>query len=176
MRELEEYFARDGNPVFVLEAIDLARDHEMPLPMWVVSYLFEAAHESMRILEAARAGELILKEGRVGWPSFRLSQRSGRRQLVSVETDERMFWDVVRATDPVIRTSGEKYYFVMRDKLIMAYDIVAAEWGVDRSTVVRAVTRFLRRARVKLEEDQEEEYIWTMKEFVRCNASLQRGY
>lgn len=170
MRELENHFTQDGNPVHVLKALALARDWEMPLPVWVVNYLFEAAQESMRILDAAKAGDEILKEAELFGRTFGFRKGPGEgswfQQAALVDRDEAMFCDVIRETDPKLETLGQKYRFVPAQKLHMAYDIVAANWGVDRSTVVRAAMRHLRRSQVKLEED-DEECIQTMQEFVR---------
>jgi hypothetical protein len=170
--ELEEHFARDGNPVHACQAIDLANSYEIPMPEWLMTYLAAAMTEIMRILDAARAGEPILKEAELVGRAFGFGKGPGEtgwfQQAALLEDEEQIFWDVVKATNPVIKTSGEKQYFVADEKLDMAYDIVAAEWGVDRSTVARAAARFLRRGRLKWAEDHAE-CISTMQEFVRGN-------
>jgi hypothetical protein len=105
------------------------------MPEWLMTYIAAAMTEIMRILDAARAGEPILKEAELVGRAFGFRKGPGEsgwfQQAVLLEDDEQIFWDVVEATDPVIKTLGEKQYFVAGEKLNMAYDIVAAE-RIDR--------------------------------------------
>ena len=58
-----------------------------------------------------------------------------------------MYWDVIDIVHPIVKAEADTKRIVQANKLDNAYDIVAADWGVSRSTVVKACGRVLERAR-----------------------------
>lgn len=175
IREFKNNYAGEGNPVYVWEAIDFAYRNKRKMPRWVMSYLGAAAKEILSFCEAARTGETTSKQAeRVGKALGFGVKGPGRsdwfQQAALREADEEMFFTVQRVTDPVIEEKQDgKCVFVINQKLDIAYDIVAAERGVDRSTVARACARVLRRwrARATVTSDAELEPVRSMARFVR---------
>ncbi len=174
MRRLEEHFRRDGDPVFVWAALDLARDREMPLPTWVVSYLFDGAHEMMGILDKAMAGELIDDvAARVGHAlgfGNRRGKGGGFARAAMIERDKEMFFDVIDAVRPaeLIEEIDGQWRLTRWWKLNFAYDLVAERWSVHRSVVIKACSRVLQRWRATVSKDdiQLREAISSMRSYI----------
>lgn len=180
IRELEKKYELDGdNPLDVWEAIDWAYRAEIKLPSWVMSYLGAAAREIVEVREAAETGQFLPKQAeRVGRAlGFGVKGR-GRSscfgELALREEDERIYFDVMKITEPIIKKAANgKHRFHAGVKLDFAYDIVAREWGVNRSTVVRACARVLERWRkrvpVNVKDKRELEFVSSMSAHVRLS-------
>ena len=87
-------------------------------------------------LASAARSTLALDEGKLTVSSETL-----------IERDEAMYWYVIDIVHPIVKAEADTKRIVQANKLDNAYDIVAADWGVSRSTVVKACGRVLERAR-----------------------------
>lgn len=158
---LEALFRFDGNPLHVWEAINIALGRvKQPLPGWVNAYLLDGARQILGIRDEAVAD--ILDEG--GADFEKVTDQAGRVgtalgfpnrrgvpshfDAASLDTrNEHIVNDVMRVLRPEIGMDGDGARFSSPEKLDHAYDLVAQQWGLQRSTVVNACRNFLRRWR-----------------------------
>lgn len=175
LRELEATYEFDGNnPLDVWEAIDWACRAGMELPEWIMSYLGAAAGAIVSLCETGqRVPKQAERVGKIlGFGVKGPGRNSCFEELALREDDRQIYFAVSRITRPIIKRSADgKQVFHAGVKLDVAYDIVAREWEVDRSTVVRACSRALQRWRkrmaVNVEDEQELEFVSSMAAHVR---------
>lgn len=164
--ELGDQFSQDDNPLRVWKAIDLACRYGIPLPEWVLTYLAAVAAGLLDAVEQVGAGyppKDLAKhiQQTLGFSGSR-GQRSAFAEMAAEERDEQMFSQLRKIVDPVFDLKKDR--FVSPTKLDLAYDIVAEAWAVDRSTVSRVASSFLRQHQI---EDESGRRLLTMEEFVR---------
>lgn len=142
--ELEEDFKREGNPVFIWQAIAIARRYGIELPEWVLEYLAASADSLLDIREEVadgkRAGKEAERVGKVlGFGTDGPGQGGWFKHATILERDRNVFFEI-----------GDRLGAGM--KLDFAYDEVARALGTSRSTVVRA---YLRIKALSSEDDDE---------------------
>jgi hypothetical protein len=158
---LEALFRLDGNPLHVLEALGIVLDTpKPPLPPSLNAHLLEGVRQILAKRDEAVADifdggadfEKVTDQAGVVGKALGFANKRGvpsHFDAASLDTrNEHIFNDVMNVMDPVIRIDGEGAQFLSSpEKLDQAYDIVAEQWGLQRSTVVNACRSFLRRWR-----------------------------
>ena len=131
--ELEADFRRDGNPVNPWEALAVACRYGIDPPDWVQDFFADAANGFIEILNEVANGKAVKRElERVGQALGFGTDSPGRRgwfkHATMLKRDRTIFFEVGNKLEAGI-------------KLDFAYDQVAKELDVSRSTVVRAYLR-----------------------------------
>lgn len=142
VNELENFYRYDGNPIHALRAIGTADLFGLPTPSWAMDYI---------VRSAARVVEMMVFEAYEGLPLDRQAERVGKAFGFGTGGSGRSGtfqkaawlygdWEIYLRVTSLCK-AGEKKY--------RAWEIVADERGVDRSTIRRACERYLRARRRK---------------------------
>jgi hypothetical protein len=140
LSELEDDFEREPNPVFVWEAFRLAQSYGAELPDWVVDHIGDVADTIHDICEEDQAGRKLTEAELVG-KALGFSQ-GGRGQTgwfahaKQVQRDKDIYFRVEEWMSEQKLQNPTR-----RPKLSSAYAEVAAELGLDASTIGRAYRR-----------------------------------
>lgn len=178
---LHDQYWRDGNVLRAWRAIPLAKRGGVARPEWALAYIDRVAQGIYALLD-----DVLLQESRRSKKSRRskvppkhLSSRTlqalgfnkgrGHRSAFAdwiarerdAEMVEHLMWLVFPwfTQEPAI------------EKLDHAYDVVAEQYGVDRSTVVRAAAQYLRD---RQDFDGSVDHVSTMKQYVRRHKARRR--
>jgi hypothetical protein len=133
LRELEDDFGRDGNPVHAWEAFAVARRYGIDRPEWVEDFLTDVADRILEIRDEVADGKPTKREAQrvgkaLGFGKDGPGQGGWFKHATMLERDRTIYFEV-----------GDKVQ--AGGKLDFAYDDVAKAWKVSRSTIVRAYLR-----------------------------------
>jgi hypothetical protein len=138
--ELKNDFEREPNPVFVWEALSIARSYGVEEPDWVLDHLADVADNICDIAEVDQAGRRLTEAELVG-KALGFSQRgkgqTGRFAHAKQMQREKEIYFRVDEWLSEQRARNPK----ARPKLSSAYAEIAGEFGVDASTIGRAYRR-----------------------------------
>jgi hypothetical protein len=144
LREMELDHAREGNPIYAWQAYTVARTYGLAVPTWVEALIDDTAENILEIGNQVAGGNALRREaecvgralgfgnsgpGRAGWFS----------QAILLKRDRTMYREVELKLEAVRTRHPER-----RPKLTSAYQEVANEMRVDRSTVQRAYVRIMK--------------------------------
>jgi hypothetical protein len=141
LSELQAYYKRDGNPVFVWQAVNAARGYSVEWPDWVYDYLLDAADRIMEIKQevaerqpARREAERVGKA--LGFGVEGPGQGGRFKQASMLDRDRDIYFRVHEWME-----AERKRYPKREPNLSGAYDAVKDQLGLDRSTIQRGYAR-----------------------------------
>jgi hypothetical protein len=137
--ELEESFAYDKNPVFVLRAFRMARAAGLEPGDWVFEHLDEVADRILDLDEEGDTGEHATESERVGKAAGFETGRGGTGKFEAAKLVQRDRRIVFLVDDLMAEWKKQKPR--RRPKITSAYAEIAPQFKVDSSTIGRAYRR-----------------------------------